>query len=61
MNNFNDDVLKDLKDIENQIKEEKENPEADAEKLLKLRLKKLYRGMELNSGFGNNIRRGIPY
>lgn len=65
MNNytqFNSNVANDLKEIDSKIKEEMESIEVDKEKLLRLRMEKLYRGMELNSGIGfNNNRRGIPY
>ena len=59
---FDKDVLNDLKKITEQIEEEKKNPECDREKLLQLRMQKLYRGMEMNNGYVNNYtNRGIPY
>ena len=43
---FNSNVVKDI----NEINEKLEN-ETDQEEVLKLRLQRLYRGMELNSNF----------
>lgn len=50
-NEFNPEVMKDLKSLNEKIEKEK-----DPEAALKLRLQRLYRGMELNAGL--NIR---PY
>lgn len=59
---FDKDVLKDLKELDSKLKEEEKKEEPDKEELLKLRLQKLYRGMELNNGYITNYpRRGIPY
>ena len=54
---FNSSVVKDI----NEINEKLEN-ETDQEKILKLRLQRLYRGMELNSNIhGRNFRTFYPY
>lgn len=59
---FDKDVLKDLKEIDSKLKEEEKKEEPDREELLKLRMQKLYRGMELNNGYITNYpNRGIPY
>lgn len=51
---FNGDVIKDINEINKKIKEELENEEGvDREKLLQLKMQKLYRGMEMNSGIIN--------
>ena len=56
-NEFNSSVVKDVIDFNKKIKEEK-----DPEELLKLRLKRLYRGMELNGGYNHrSIRPYYPY
>ena len=44
-NGFNPEVLKDVRSINEKIEKEK-----DPEAALKLRLQRLYRGMELNTG-----------
>ena len=48
---FDKDVLNDLKKIDDSYKKEIENGNPDEEKLLQLKMQKLYRGMELNAGF----------
>lgn len=61
-NQFDSKVVSDLKEIDKKLKEEKSKSEINSEEVLRLRLQKLYRGMELNNGIGfNNNRRGIPY
>ena len=56
-NNFNSNVIKDINDINKKIEIE-ESPE----ELLKLRMQRLCRGMELNTGYtGRNIRGYYPY
>ena len=59
---FDKDVLKDLKEIDSKLKEEEGKEEPDREEPLKLKILKLYRGMELNNGYITNYpNRGIPY
>lgn len=59
---FDPKVFKDLEKIREKIEEEESQENVDGEKLMKLRMQQLYRGMELNSGYGfNNNMRGIPY
>ena len=58
---FNPDVLKDLKKINDKIQEECEKETIDKEKILKLKQAQLLRGMELNTGYVNNYRRNIPW
>lgn len=59
---FDKDILKDLKDIDSKLKEEEGKEEPDREEILKLKMLKLYRGMELNNGYITNYpNRGIPY
>lgn len=58
---FNPQVLKDLKKINDELEEEKSQAEPDDEKILKLREKQLMRGMELQSTYFNNYRRNIPW
>ena len=59
---FYKEVLKDLKEIDSKLKEEEEKEEPDREELLKLKMLRLYRGMELNNGYiANYPNRGIPY
>lgn len=54
---FNSNVVKNI----NEINEKLEN-ETDQEEVLKLRLQRLYRGMELNSNFqGRSFRTYFPY
>ena len=54
---FNSNVVKDI----NEINEKLEN-ETDQEEVLKLRLQRLYRGMELNSNIqGRSFRTYFPY
>jgi hypothetical protein len=58
---FNPQVLKDLKKINDELEDEKSQAEPDNEKILKLREKQLMRGMELQSTYFNNFRRNIPW
>ena len=58
---FNPNVLKDLKKINEKIVEENEKEKPDKEMILKLRQELLMRGMELNTGYINNYRRNIPW
>ena len=51
---LNSDVIKDVMDIDKQIKEEEQNAEPDKAKITKLIYKQLIRGMELNAGYGRN-------
>jgi hypothetical protein len=56
-NNFNGAVIKDLNDLNKKIEEEQ-----DPEKLLKLRMQRLYRGLEINAGNTKRDLRGyFPY
>lgn len=56
-NGLNPSVLKDVKDISKKIEETK-----DADELLKLRMQRLYRGMELNTTtYGRPYRGLYPY
>lgn len=58
---FNPQVLKDLKKINDELEDEKSQAEPDNEKILKLREKQLMRGMELQSTYFNNFKRNIPW
>ncbi len=58
---FNPNVLKDLKKINEKIREESKKDVPDKERILKLRQEQLMRGMELNTGYINNYRRNIPW
>lgn len=54
---FNPNVIKDINKINEEIEKE-----TDQEKLLNLRLKRLYRGMELNTNLQQrNFRTLYPY
>ena len=56
-NGFNPNVLKDVKELNQKIAKE-----TDQEEALKLRLQRLYRGMELNTGINTPPYRGYyPY
>jgi hypothetical protein len=56
-NEFNPSIVKDINDINKKIEKE-----TDSEELLKLRLQRLYRGMELNTSiYKRNIRNYYPY
>lgn len=56
-NGLNPAVLKDLKELNTKIAKETDEDEA-----LKLRLQRLYRGMELNSGYNRRPYGGyFPY
>ncbi len=56
-NGFNPEVVKDVKDINEKIEKEK-----DADELLRLRMQRLLRGMELNNGLATRTYRGYyPY
>lgn len=63
-NPFDSGVLKDVdkidKEIDEELKKEESGEEIDREKLLNLRMQKLYRGMEINSGMYNKWNR-LPY
>lgn len=59
--NFNPQVLKDLKKINEEIMEEEQKEDIDEEKILKLREKQLMRGMELGNPLINFNRRHIPW
>ena len=48
-NMVNPDVIKDIKKINEEL-EEATKEKKDAEEILKLRLQRLYRGMEINTG-----------
>lgn len=58
---FNPDVIKDLSKLHEEIEDEKKNEKPDKEKLLKLEMQQLLRGMELNTGTYNNYRKNIPW
>jgi hypothetical protein len=54
---FNPSVIKDVKEINEKI-----NKETNSEEILKLRLQRLYRGMELNTSiYQRNYRSYFPY
>lgn len=54
---FNPNAIKDINDLNEQIEKE-----TDQEKLMNLRLKRLYRGMELNTNLQQrNFRTLYPY
>lgn len=56
-NNFNHSVLKDIEKINEKI-----NKETSEEEILKLKLQRLYRGMEINSNISKRGLRGYyPY
>lgn len=56
-NNFNHAVIKDIEKLNEKIKEE-----TSQEELLKLRMQRLYRGMEINSNIAQRGLRGYyPY
>ena len=56
-NGFNPEVLKDVKSLNEKIEKEQNSEEA-----MKLRLQRLYRGMELNTGLSIRPYRGYyPY
>lgn len=60
--NFDSSVVKDLQKINEELTTESKKETPDDDKILKLRMQKLLRGMELNTGIANyNTRRGIPY
>lgn len=58
---FNPEVLKDLKKINDELQEEENKPEPDKDKILKFKQQQLMRGMELGNGYINFGRRHIPY
>lgn len=62
-NPYNPDVLKDLDNIKKEIEDEMKKDEPDKEKLLELKEKQLYRGMNLLSGTmnGRTYRGMIPW
>ena len=48
--------------VAEKLLQEEEKEEPDREELLRLKMLKLYRGMELNNGYiANYPNRGIPY
>lgn len=56
-NEFNRDVVKDINEINKKIEETQ-----DPNELLQLRIRRLYRGMELNAGQSRrNLRGYYPY
>lgn len=56
-NNFDLSVVKDVEKINDKLKEETSD-----EEILKLRLQRLYRGMEMNHGLNKrNVRGYFPY
>ena len=56
-NNFNSDVVKDINDINKKLESEESE-----EEILKLRMQRLCRGMELNFGYSKrNLRGFYPY
>lgn len=55
-NGLNPEVIKDVKELNEKIEKEK-----DAEELLKLRMQRLCRGMELNTGVIRPYRGYFPY
>lgn len=56
-NGFNPEVLKDVKSLNEKIEKEQ-----NSEEIMKLRLQRLYRGMELNTGLSTRPYRGYyPY
>lgn len=56
-NNFNHAVIKDIEKLNEKIKEE-----TSQEELLKLRMQRLYRGMEINNNMAKRGLRGYyPY
>ena len=57
---FDGSITKDLSDINKKLEEEemKESPDKDA--IMNLRLKRLYRGMEMNTARGTRYN-GIPW
>ena len=56
-NGFNPEILKDVKSLNEKIAKEQ-----DPEAALKLRLQRLYRGMELNTGIAQRPYKGyFPY
>ena len=58
---FDANVLRDMKKIDEKINEEKKNETPDQDAIMKLRIAKLYRGMELCSGYANRYRMTTPY
>ena len=58
---FNPEVLKDIKTINDELEAENKKEEPDKDKILKLRQAQLMRGMELSVGQMNNYRRNIPW
>lgn len=62
-NLLDSEVLSDMKKIDRQIKEEKESENPNQAAIVKLRMAKLYRGMNLCTGYATNKYQtaGIPY
>ena len=57
---FDDAVVKDLSEITKKMDEEMEKDSPDKDAIMKLRLLKLYRGMEMNTSYGPRYN-GIPW
>lgn len=56
---YSKEVMTDLTKLTEQIQEESQKPDADKAKIAKLRMQRLYRGMEMNTFFRNNNKQ--PY
>ena len=57
---FDRSVTKDLSEIEEKLDREASKDNPDKDEIMKLRLQRLYRGMELNSAIGTRYN-GIPW
>lgn len=57
---FDNSVTKDLSEITKKMEEEAKKPNPDKDTIMKLRLQKLYRGMEMNTSMGSRYN-GIPW
>lgn len=58
---YNYDVIKDLESINKEYNKELSEEAPDQEKLLKLRMQRLYRGMEMGTGYLTNKFGIMPY
>ena len=58
---YNYDVIKDLESINKEYNKELSEEAPDQEKLLKLRMQRLYRGMEMGTGYFTNKFGIMPY
>ena len=58
---YNHGVIKDIESINNEYNKEINEETPDREKLLKLRMQRLYRGMEIGTGFLTNKFGIMPY